>query len=103
MKDWVETGNGRKMKMVANGKVVVVAPVDTDSIVPLFCPCCERPMKTSDDGLAYRKVGVCHKCDERWTNKPNITWPEGPDKTSAEWIEYLELRSLLEKPTLVFK
>lgn len=103
MDDWVESGNGRKMKLVANGQIAVVAPSDTSGIVPLFCPCCERPMRTSDDSLAFRKVGVCHKCDERWTNAPGIEWPEGPDKTSEEWTEYLKLRSLLEKPTLTFK
>ena len=100
---WTETGDGHKMKLVANGKIAVVAPTDTSSVIPLFCPCCELPMKTSDDGLACRKIGVCHKCDERWTNKPGVVWPNGPDKESEDWDQYLELRSLLEKPTLNFK
>lgn len=103
MTDWVESGTTRKMKLVAGGNVVVVAPSDTSDIVPLFCPCCEHPMRTSDDGLAFRKVGVCHKCDERWTNSPGNEWPDGPDKNSNEWAEYLEIRALLERPTLTFK
>jgi hypothetical protein len=103
MNEWSKTQNNKKMKVIAGGGIVVVAPTDTSNVVPLFCPCCELPMKTSDDGLAYRKVGVCHKCDERWTNKPNVVWPEGPDKTSDDWKEYVKIRSLLEKPTLDFK
>jgi len=103
MDKWTETGNGHKIKLIAEGQIAVVSPIDTSSVVPLFCPCCERSMKTSDDGLTYRKVRVCHKCDERWTNKPGVSWPQGPDKTTEEWEQYLELRSLLEKPSLNFK
>ena len=103
MSKWTETGNGHKMKLIAGGLIAVVSPTDTSGIIPLFCPCCERPMKTSDDGLAYRKVGVCHMCDERWTNKPNVFWPGGPSKLSVEWNAYIDLRNLLEVPTLVFK
>lgn len=103
MNIWVKTDNDHKMKLVANGQIVVVSPVDVSGVVPLFCPCCERPMKTLNDGLTYRKLAVCHMCDERWTNKPGVKWPQGPDKTTEEWKQYLELRSLLEKPSLNFK
>jgi len=103
MDKWTETGNGKKIKVSTNGKVVTISPVNTSNIIPLFCHCCSRPMKTVEDGLSFRKVGVCHKCDERWTNKPNVIWPDGPDICSKEWEEYIHTRNLLEKPMLDFK
>ncbi len=103
MEEWKETGKGKKIKILCNGAIAVISPTNTINIIPLFCPCCKRPMKTSDDGLAFRKQGVCYKCDERWTNKPNILWPYGPDKNSKEWAEYIDIRNLLEKPLLDFK
>lgn len=103
MDDWVKTGDGKKIKTMFNGKIAVVAPEDTSSVVPLFCSCCEFPMRTTDDSVSYRKYGICNKCDERWTGKPGNNWPRGPDKTSVQWQKYIDNRLLLEKPVINFK
>jgi len=103
MNKWVETANGKKIKLMNKGKVIVITTTDVENIVPLFCQCCLRPMKTIDDSLAYRKNKICNKCDERWTNKPNIVWPTGPDKLSKEWEDYINTRNILEKPILELK
>lgn len=103
MKDWIKTGDGKKVKILFDGKVAIVSPEDTSNIVPLFCSCCEFPMKDSDDSISYRKHGICNKCDSRWTNKPGIKWPNGPDRTSEEWQKYIQKRAMLEKTVINFK
>lgn len=103
MNDWIKTGEGKKIKMLADGRVAIVTPEDTSEIIPLFCCCCDFPMKTADDSISYRKHKICSQCDDRWTSKPGIVWPSGPEKTSIEWQTYLENRLLLEKPTINFK
>jgi len=103
MEEWIKTGSGKKIKMLSDGKVVVVAPEDTSNIIPLFCSCCEFPMRNADDSVSYRKYGICSKCDSRWTSKPGIEWPNGPEKTTKEWQEYIENRLTLEKPVINFK
>ena len=103
MTDWIKTGDSKKVKLLFGGKVAIVAPNDTSNIVPLFCSCCKFPMKDSDDSISYRKHGVCSKCDNRWTGKPGVTWPDGPDLSSDEWQKYIETRVLLEKPVINFR
>lgn len=101
MNKWIETFDGKKIKQICGGKIYIISS-NADTVIPLFCRCCELPMRTIDDGLAFRKSGVCNKCDEKWTNRTGNVWPEGPDKSSGEWKEYLHVRSLLEKPELNF-
>lgn len=95
--------NNKIIKTLHNGKIVIILPDDSSNNVPLFCPCCFLPMKTMEDTMSYRKNKVCMKCEERWTNKPGIIWPDGPDKSSEDWKNYLETRRLLEKPIITFK
>ena len=103
MKEWIIFGKERKIKTLLNEKLVIIAPVNTDDIVPLFCPCCDFPMKTSDDSISYRKQSVCAHCSDKWGSKESISWPVGPDKTKDDWKEYIELRSLRSRPTISFK
>lgn len=102
MEEWTKLGD-KKIKVFFEGKIAVVAPKDMNNIVPLFCPCCDFPMKTSDDSVSYRKVGVCNKCDGRWTNKPNVEWPDGPNKSSKEWTQYINDRTIFERTVINFK
>lgn len=103
MNTWQNIGNGKKIKSLLDGKLVLIAPEDNKSVVPLFCECCNYPMKTADDSISFRKYGVCNHCNERWTHKPGVEWPAGPDKSSNEWKEYLDLRSKTSKPIITFK
>lgn len=76
------------------------------SAVDLYCACCRFPMKTLEDTLSFRKVGVCHYCDNQWTNYPGIDWKnptKWPDKSSEIWQEYIDLRYFYAKPILNFK
>lgn len=100
---WTIFNKKKKIKTLCDGKLVLSAPYDTSSLVPLFCPCCAYPMKSSEDSISFRKHGVCSACDNRWTNKPGIVWPDGPDKSSKEWAEYITQRTLTSRPVIVFK
>jgi hypothetical protein len=74
--------------------------------VPLYCACCRFPMKTIEDTISFRRVGVCRHCDNKWTNYPGIDWKNRemwPKKDSEEWMEYIELRALYAKPILNLK
>ncbi len=103
MNKWTTFGKEQKILSLHNDKIIIVAPTNTSLIVPLFCPCCEFPMQNSDDSISFRKYGVCNHCDNRWTNKPNISWPAGPNKNLKEWTEYIEYRYMTSKPVIVFK
>lgn len=103
MTKWIKSGNNKQIKILHGGEIAVIAPEDTSSIIPLFCFCCELPMKDSSDSISYRNNGVCGKCDDYWTNRPGINWPDGPDKESKEWENYLKERLLLESPVINFK
>jgi hypothetical protein len=103
MDEWQIIGN-KKIKSLHNGKVVVLVPNDYEqTVVPLFCSCCQFPMKTLDDSVSFRKVGVCNHCNEKWTNKPGVEWPSGPDKTTQSWEEYIEFRAFIARPTINLK
>lgn len=74
--------------------------------VSLYCACCRFPMKTMEDAISFRRVGVCRQCDGKWTNYPGISWTDKnrwPDTSSDEWKEYLEIRALYAKPILTLR
>lgn len=89
---------GKQIKILHDGKVVVVSPVDNDKIiVPFFCPTCEYPMKTAGDAESYRECGSCYLCNLHWI-KPKITI----DKTSDHWQEYMHRRHVAFLPSINF-
>ena len=96
---WHKLNDKQVIKHLSNERIMVIAPKDfKELVIPLYCPLCEFPMKTKEDGLAYRKVELCEKCDYRWTGKV-----ESLDKESQEWIDYLQERVLLSKPIINIK
>ena len=83
------------------GKVVVIKnPLSNP--VPLFCGLCEYPMVSSDDCITHRRIGVCSKCSGRWENNKtcNLAGKQYPDKSSEEWNEYMEERSVTSVRTI---
>jgi len=95
----------KKIENLHDGKIVVVKPTDTSNIVPLFCHLCCYPMKTVEDSISYRKVGVCSYCDGRWTNDRRINLKENifPDKNWEEWAEYIEIRRISARSPISFR
>ena len=97
---------GKKIiETLMNGQLVVVKPEDTSEIVPLFCKICAYAMKTLEDSIAYRKVGVCSKCDGRWTNDKRVNWEEGryPGRELEEWAEYITERGISARSPIIFR
>ena len=92
------------IKDLCNGKVISISPIDRELIVPLFCPLCEFPMKTSDDSIAYTQCKTCDRCKNKWENVKNVDLLEKkyPDKTSELWKEYLEVRAFQARPIFKF-
>jgi hypothetical protein len=95
----------KKIESLHNGKIVVVKPVDTSNIVPLFCKLCNYSMKTIEDSICYRKVGVCSHCDGRWSNDKRVDWTaeKYPQRDWEEWNEYIEIRSISARSPISFR
>ncbi len=94
--EWVSYDSYREIKSTKQGKILVIRPVERNTIVPLFCDICGFPMKTLEDSIAFRKSGCCERCDLHWSKKEI-------DKESEEWKEYMEVRVLSSKPNIQFK
>lgn len=85
---------------LSDGRVVAIYSKNIDTQrVPLFCPCCEYPMRTMDDCVAYRKLRTCYHCSSRWSNTKGVVLLEGvfPDKSTEEWQEYLSFRQIVAR------
>lgn len=96
--EWFIFDSYREMKVLNDGKLLVVRPFDKIVAVPLFCPLCAFPMRTADDSVAYRKTRTCHKCNLKWDSEP-----ENVDKTTEQFKDYLTERELLGRPLLIIK
>ena len=91
--------NGKQIKVLHNGKVVVVSPTENNKmIVPFFCPMCEYPMKTADDAQSFRDYKCCSMCELHWARSSSI-----PEKTSERWKMYMERRHMAFLPQIKFK
>jgi len=99
------TSSTKNIESLLGGKILVISPKDTSTVVPLFCSVCEFPMKTIEDSIAFRKCGTCSHCDGRWTNDKRVSWSEGkfPDKSWDDWKEYITLRAIYAKLLITFK
>lgn len=93
---WSPFDSFREMKVVADGKVIVIRPSDSTTVVPLFCPVCAFPMQNSDDSLAYRKKQCCDKC---WT----FCRGSKDELPEEQWEEYLLEREIRAKPLFNLK
>jgi hypothetical protein len=82
------------MKVLLDGKILVIRPSDVATVVPLFCPLCGVSMKTSDDSIAYRKAQCCDKCFLACKGDKAFL-------TEEQWAEYLEDRR--NTPRSLFK
>lgn len=94
----------KTIKSLENDKIVIIYD-DELTMTPLFCELCEFPMKTIDDNIAFRKSGVCHNCDMRWSNTKGINLNNKifPTKTTEEWQEYINVRLLIGKTILNYR
>lgn len=93
---WSPFDSYREMKIVSDGRILVIRPSDTTTVVPLFCPLCEFPMQNSDDSIAYRKLQCCDKCWSFARGSKNELPPE-------QWEEYLKERQNRAKPLFILK
>jgi len=95
----------KEIVSLENGKVIVVKPMDVSTIVPLFCKLCEYPMKTMEDSISFRKIGVCHYCENSWSKNKNCNIANGlmPNKETEEWLEYIIVRDIASKTIINFK
>lgn len=104
--DWKDLNDNQKIKFLQNGKIVVIANKNYEkTTLPLFCKVCEFPMKTKEDGISFRKVGCCERCDLRWSNTPGVDWENNlwPDKSTELWKEYYNERLIFSKPIINLK
>ena len=102
--DWKKLDEFRQSKIVANGKVVVIKPLDMNELVPMFCPVCKFPIKTFHDSIAFKEFECCSTCELTFA-RPNLTkWTSElkwrPDKTTKEWQEYYATKLINSKPVI---
>lgn len=102
--EWLPLDKLRVAKFEEN--LVVVRPVDSDVIVPLFCPFCELPLRTADDALSYRQEHVCYLCDLFWMKPYGTRIRNGtlnPKTDMADkWNDYLLSREKQYKTNVSF-
>lgn len=90
------------IKSLMNGQIIIVAPEAlVKGRVPLYCPLCEFPNKTSDDSASFRRYGCCAKCEVRWVNWQTKEIMVNA-RQSPQWSEYIEERTLLSRPIFTF-
>jgi len=95
----------KRIETLMDGRLVIVRPENTTETVPLFCKICAFAMKTLEDSIAYRKVGVCSKCDGRWTNDRRVNWEEGrhPGPDWEDWADYMVERGISARAPIIFR
>ena len=94
---WTKVDAYREMKVLENGKVLVVRPLEASStIVPLFCPLCSFPMRTLEDSISYRKSQCCEQCFLFCRgNREELPY--------EQWEEYIIQRQTKPKQLIKFK
>lgn len=94
---WIPFDSHREMKVLQDGKILVLRPIsNSQPPVPLFCPLCKFPMKTSLDSIAFRSSGkCCDKCFLFCKGEPTKVSPES-------WSDYITNRTILSKPSFRF-
>jgi hypothetical protein len=103
--EWQPMDAGSQIKSLAGGKIILVAPVDLHkTVVPLFCDLCKFPMKTREDGAAYKKYGCCDGCELRWRSTQEfLTEDFDLVKQTPEWKHYIEHRRKLSASLIKLK
>ena len=61
-------------------------------------------MKSVEDSISYRKIGVCSHCDLRWSGDKRIDLSSGryPEKDWEEWSEYIQIRAVSARTPVRF-
>ena len=85
MPQWAKFDSYREMKVLADGKILVIRPMDTATVVPLLCPMCGFSMRTQYDAIAYRTDQACDKCVLFCRGNRNFM-------RTMEWKSYIEDR-----------
>src|SRR5574337_71953 len=96
--DWFIFDSYREMKVMHDGKILVIRPFEIEVTVPIFCPLCNFSLKTIADSISYRKNNTCDKCDLRWGKTA-----EEVDITTQEFADYLKDREILHNPILILR
>lgn len=93
-----------EIKTILNGRAVVIRPPEFTP-TPLFCPLCDFPMKTIEDGIAHKQSGACSPCVDKWAFRKEFDLKKGlfPDKASDEWREYIVYRKQISRTSLKFR
>ena len=91
------------MKILEQGKVIVIKPTVHFTVVPLFCPVCQFPMKTSDDSSAYKTYECCDLCGLTFASGNKEKWFAGWRPAEDVLKPYKAEKELLKKPLLIIR
>lgn len=98
--------DNHEIRALLNNKIILVYPKDIrDKNPPLFCPCCEMPLRNLEDSIAWKISRTCYYCNMRWSGVKDIDLINGvyPDKTTDVWAEYIEIKRISLKTVINFK
>lgn len=107
----------KNFEEIANGSVFVIRSENMVT-VPLFCPLCEMPMQTQDDGISFKELGCCYLCNLEYRPKlleyqvvedNQLEAQAGRERAFVEiradekWSKYRERRVLRSKRTITLR
>lgn len=80
---WKPYLNNRLIKNV-DDQFYVIVPEEIESIVPLYCPICERLLRTQDDENSYLEYECCNFCALNFAHARKNEWKNGWRPTKEE-------------------
>lgn len=89
--DWKLVRAGILSKTTSSGVVVVKS--ETQSCSPLFCPTCNRLVKTQLDAQEFQTYQCCYYCSLKWAQPNHKKWLEGWRPSQEEVSKEVEERN----------
>lgn len=86
--EWSDRSDDRKERRI--GKFVVTIPKEYAFPRPVFCPCCQRPMRDAQDQTSFDKHSCCFSCDNKFARSNIERWKEGWRPSAEDVNKFLQ-------------
>jgi hypothetical protein len=86
--EWADRSDDRKERKI--GRFVVTIPKEYEFPRPVFCPCCDRPMRDAQDQVSFDKNSCCFSCDNKFARPNREKWSSGWRPSPDEVQQYLQ-------------
>lgn len=82
--------DNKTVSVITKEGVLVVK--QTNFISPLYCPLCERIIKTQLDAQEFQSYQCCYYCSLKWAQSNSKKWAEGWRPSQKEIKEEVDVR-----------